>query len=89
MEENNLDIPQLYDEENGILISKFTEEEVFDTISQIEHNKAPGPNGFLAEFYQTFWAEHLMTLFAHLQTGVLPLFKLNFWVATRLQRKRM
>jgi hypothetical protein len=33
-------------EESTILKSPFTEEEVFETISQIEHNKAPGLHGF-------------------------------------------
>jgi hypothetical protein len=26
--------------------------EVFEAISNMEHNKAPGPNGFPIEFYQ-------------------------------------
>jgi mannosylglycoprotein endo-beta-mannosidase len=45
---------------------EFTEEEIFEAISQIECNKAPGPDGFPAEFYQTFWEvikNDLMALF--------------------------
>jgi hypothetical protein len=42
------DIPQLTQEENDILIAEFTEEEVFDAIFQMEHNKAPGLDGFPA-----------------------------------------
>ena len=49
------DLPQISPEENDILTSPFIEKEVFDAISQMEHNKAPGPDGFPAEFYQTFW----------------------------------
>jgi hypothetical protein len=45
------DIPELSQEENRILTAGFTEKEVYDTIMQMEKNKAPGPDGFLAEFY--------------------------------------
>jgi hypothetical protein len=48
------DIPQISDEENAILIADFTEKEVFDAISQMEPNKAPGPDRFPAEFYKAF-----------------------------------
>jgi hypothetical protein len=30
------------------------ENEVRKALFQMEHNKAPGPDGFLSEFYQTF-----------------------------------
>jgi mannosylglycoprotein endo-beta-mannosidase len=45
-------IAQLLDEEKDILTSPFTEDEVFEAISNMEHNKAPGPDGFPAEFSQ-------------------------------------
>ena len=41
-------------EENNLLISEFTEEEVYEAISQMEHNKAPGPDGFPQSFTNTF-----------------------------------
>jgi hypothetical protein len=61
-EENNFslvedyrnDIPQVSREENDILASTFTEQEVKTAIFQLEHNKAPGLDGFPAEFYQAF-----------------------------------
>jgi hypothetical protein len=51
-----------------------------------------GPDGFPAEFYQKFWdviKHDLMALFAQLQKGELPLYKLNFGMITFLQKKRM
>ncbi|XP_073360247.1 uncharacterized protein [Aegilops tauschii subsp. strangulata] len=44
------DIPQLRSEENDILFAPFTEKEVLDAISHMKPNKAPGPDGFPAEF---------------------------------------
>jgi hypothetical protein len=49
------DIPQVSHEENAILSTNFMEKEVYETIMQMKKNKAPGPNGFPAEFYQSFW----------------------------------
>jgi hypothetical protein len=49
------DITQVTKEENTILTSLFTKEEVKVAIFHMEHNKAPGPDGFPAEFYQKFW----------------------------------
>jgi hypothetical protein len=55
MENQISDIPQVSPEKNEILIADFTENEVREAIFQMEHNKAPGPDGFPAEFYQVFW----------------------------------
>ena len=49
------DIPQVSAEENALLTADFKEDEVFEAISQMEHNKAPGPDGSPAECYQHFW----------------------------------
>jgi hypothetical protein len=49
------DIPQVTSEENQILVEEFSNDEVRKTVFQMEHNKAPGRDGFLAEFYQVFW----------------------------------
>jgi mannosylglycoprotein endo-beta-mannosidase len=40
------DIPQMSMEENGLLTAPYSEEEVQKAIFQMEHNKAPGPDGF-------------------------------------------
>jgi hypothetical protein len=60
------DIPQVSEEENEVLVAPFSEEEVKMAVLDMEHNKAPGPNGFPAEFYQFFWEvvkPDLMSLF--------------------------
>jgi len=47
----------------------------------MEHNKAPGPDGFPVEFYQNFWEiikSDLMEMFVSLQAGRLDLFRINF-----------
>jgi len=36
----------------------FTEKEIKEVIFQMEHNKAPGPDEFPAEFYQFFLGHH-------------------------------
>jgi hypothetical protein len=84
------DIPQLSSEENEILVGDFTEQEVYDAIFQIEKNKAPGPDGFLAEFYKKLWdviKVDLMDLFKAFQDRSLPLFQLNFGTIILLQKK--
>ena len=45
------DLPQISSAENNILTSEFPEKEVFEAISEMGHNKAPGPDGFPAKFY--------------------------------------
>ena len=49
------DVPQLAVDENDILTAPFSEKEVFEAISQMKNNKAPGPDGFPAEFYKKGW----------------------------------
>jgi hypothetical protein len=75
------DIPQVSIVENGLLTAPYSEDEVKKAVFQMEHNKAPGPNGFPAEFYQNFWEvikEDLLELFSSLHAGQLELFRLNF-----------
>ena len=47
-------IPQLWDDENEVLTAPFSEE-VFEAIAQMKNDKAPGPDGFRAEFYKKCW----------------------------------
>jgi hypothetical protein len=48
------DIPQISMEENGLLTAPYSEDKIMKAIFLIKHNKAPGPDGFPVEFYQTF-----------------------------------
>jgi hypothetical protein len=85
------DVPQISTEENSKLTAAFTEKEVKQAILQMKHNRAPGPDGFLVEFYQVFWEiikGDLMTLFKEFHEGKLPLFNLNFGVITLLPKQK-
>jgi hypothetical protein len=57
----------------------------------MEHNKAPGLDGFPVEFYQKFWQVikfDMMAIFTQLQDGDIPLYKFNFGLITLLPKKR-
>jgi hypothetical protein len=85
------DFPQVSLEENALLTSPFTKKEVREAIFGMEHNKAPGPDGFLPEFYQHFWEtikSDLMHIFDDLSRGGLPVFSLNFGVITLVPKVR-
>jgi hypothetical protein len=84
-----MDIPQISQEENEFLIGPFIKFEVRNTIFQMEHNKAPGPNGFPAKFYQVFWGiikDDLLPLFADLHREALDLYSLNFGIITLIPK---
>ena len=84
-----MDIPQVSLEENDIVVSPFSESEVREAVFQMEHNKAPGPDGFLAEFYQVFWGvikDDLLPLFAELHREALDLYSLNFAIITLIPK---
>ena len=71
------DIPRVSDEENSLLTAPYSEEEVIKAVFLMEHNKAPGPDGFPSEFYQNFWEvikPDLLLLFSDLHAGQLELF---------------
>ena len=83
------DIPQVSEEENEVLVAPFSEEEVKMAIFDMEHNKAPGPDGFPIEFYQFFWdvvKQDLMSLFYEFYMGRLHIHSLNFVVITLLPK---
>jgi hypothetical protein len=70
------DIPQVPDVENNFLTAEYSEEEVRKAIFQMEHNKAPGSDGFPTEFYQTFWET--------IKGDLLDLFQLSSCWSTRI-----
>ena len=83
------DIPQVSQEENDVIVSEFTEAEVREAVFQMEHNKALGPDGFPAEFYQVFWGlikDNLMALFSDFFNEDLNLFSLNFGIITLIPK---
>jgi hypothetical protein len=74
---------------NESLIVAFTESEVRNAVFQMEHNKAPGPDRFLAEFYQVFWGiikADLLPLFVDLHREELDLYSLNFGIITLIPK---
>ena len=76
--------------ENEFLCDEFSEKEIREAVFQMEHNKAPGPDGFPAEFFQFFWETikaNLLQLFVEFHKGKLPLHSLNFGVITLLPKK--
>jgi hypothetical protein len=85
------DIPQVTPTENDLLTAEFSENEVWEAVFQMKHNKAPGPDGFPTEFYQVFWSlikNDLMPLFRDFHVGRLPLFNLNFGIICFQKNKR-
>jgi hypothetical protein len=75
------DIPQVIVGENNLLIAPYSKDEVKKAFFQMEHNKAPGPDGFIIEFYHNLWEVvklDLLKLFSFLYFGQLGLFRLNF-----------
>jgi hypothetical protein len=85
------DISQISQLENDYLTEPISQEEVRAAIFQMEHNKAPGPDGFPAEFYQVFWnviKDDLMALFMDFHQGDLPLNRLNFGTIILLPKQK-
>jgi hypothetical protein len=77
------------EEENEVLTAPFSEEEIKTAVFDMEYNKAPGPNGFPAEFFQFFWEIvklDLMGLFHEFHVERLSIHSINFGVITLLPK---
>jgi hypothetical protein len=84
------DITQVTTLENELLVDRFSENEIKAAVFQMDHNKAPGPDGFPSEFYQVFWnliKNDLMDLFKEFHQGSLHLRRLNFGNIILLPKK--
>ena len=46
---------KLSDEQNDILNSDITEDEILAGLESMNNNKIPGPDGIIVEFYKEFW----------------------------------
>ena len=78
---NILENTQVSDDEDTFLTVPFSEKEVRKLIFQMEHKKAPGPDGFPTEFYQNIWnviRTGLLHQFGFLRALQSDLFLLNF-----------
>jgi hypothetical protein len=82
MDESRIDdIPNVPQEEIVLLTDPCSEDEFKKVVFQMEHNKIPGLDGFLAEIYPNFWKiikSDLMELFSVLHVGQPKLFCINF-----------
>lgn len=68
----------------------FSETEIKEEFFQMGHNKALGPDRFLAEFYQSFQEVikyELVKIFNEFHNGNFPFHNLNFGVITLLPKK--
>jgi hypothetical protein len=84
------DILWVSNAENEILTAPFSLDEVREAVFHMEHNKAPGPDGFLAEFYQVFWEvikNDLMAMFTDFHNNLLHAHSVNFGVITLIPKK--
>ena len=79
-------LPSLSQEEVETLNTPVTRAKVEAAINSLPHKKSPGPDGFTAEFYQTYKEELVPSLLKLFQTiqreGILPK---SFYVTTIIQ----
>lgn len=74
-----------------MLTLPFTVEEVKKVVFELKQNKAPGPDGFLGEFYKRFWhivKNDLMDLVNDFHNGYLDVERLNFGIITLIPKTK-
>jgi hypothetical protein len=82
---NGIDCKQLTEEDRQELTKTFEMEEIKRVVFEMKHNKAAGPDGFPAEFYQVFWdviKDDLKEMFDKFYDGNLDIERLNHGVIT-------
>jgi hypothetical protein len=80
---------QLSEEYRQSLIRPFSLEEIKDTIDELKHDKAAGPDGFPAEFYQQFWESikhDLKEMLDKFHSGHLDIERLNHGVISLIPK---
>jgi hypothetical protein len=85
------DITQISVKENECLTKDFTESENFEAIKQMKKSKVPWPDGFPAEFYQTFWGGNkkgYVRYICEFSTRQATSFHLNFGTIILFPKKR-
>ncbi len=64
---DNITLPKLSDNQAMALDSPLTSDELQEALNSMPNKKAPGPDGFPAEFYKEFWAILAPTFYRMLQ----------------------
>ena len=75
--------------ENEELTKAFSEEEVKETLYQMEKNKVADPDSISIEFYQSCWSiikEVIMGIFHEFHLGVLDVSRINYGIITLLPK---
>jgi hypothetical protein len=71
--------------EKATLVKPFGVDEIKGVVMEVKVNSAPGPNGFMAIFFQKFWDTiqgELLSMFQDFWEGHLDIKRLNFGVIT-------
>ena len=85
------DIPKLDEQDIDALVQEFNITELQAAVFSMEGNKAPGPDGFLVDFYQKFWSlikNDLKGLLDGFFAGTVNISRLNFGVISLLPKGR-
>ena len=80
---------KLNEEDNVLLTSEFTEEEVRKALFGMGCNRAPGPDNIPAEFYKHCWdfvKNDIMRLFDAFHENALDVARLNYGVITLIPK---
>jgi hypothetical protein len=78
-------VDRITEEDRVFLTKKITLQEIKEAVFAMEQNKAAGPDGFNAEFYQAFWgviSDDLYNLIDDLYNHDLDLDMLNYGLVT-------